>query len=214
MLDRMVEKACQQDVCSREDTPLRRRVLTAFLYHAGLSCRKIEPFVDRSHEAIRQWFHRLKHLFESDCRQRDEIAIDETTVEIDGEEVYVWAAVDRATLEVLAVDVSPGRSSLDALLFLREVLKRCRGRPLVRADRGPRYDWPLDLLECDDEEHRLSISPPATKRRQWRCTCGRALELRDAEGEWGSTFPLLPLTVFARPQVLRNPSAPEDLGMA
>lgn len=37
------------------------------------------------------------------------------------EEVYVWAAVDCDTLEVLSVDVSPGRSSLDALLFLQEV---------------------------------------------------------------------------------------------
>jgi len=79
----------------------------------------------------------LKHLFEPDCRDRQEIAVDETKIEIDGEEHSVWAAVDCDTLEVLHVDVSPGRSSLDALLFLREVLKACRGRPLVRADRGP-----------------------------------------------------------------------------
>ncbi|MFB6191832.1 MAG: DDE-type integrase/transposase/recombinase [Haloarculaceae archaeon] len=151
MLDRMVEKAREQEVFSREDTPTERRVLAAFLYHAGLSYRRIEPFVDRSHEAIRQWFHRLKHLFAPDCQDRDEVAVDETNVEVDGEEVYVWAAVDCETLEVLHVDVSPGRSSLDALLFLKEVLKHCRGRPLVRADRGPWYDWPLDLLDCDSE---------------------------------------------------------------
>jgi putative transposase len=52
---------------------------------------------------------------------------------------------------VLHVDVSPSRSSLDALLFLKEVLKRCRGRPLGRADRGPWDDWPLELLHCDAE---------------------------------------------------------------
>ena len=46
MLDRMVEKARQQEVFSREDTPTERRVLAAFLYHAGLSYRRIEPFVD------------------------------------------------------------------------------------------------------------------------------------------------------------------------
>ncbi|AUV84544.1 IS6 family transposase (plasmid) [Salinigranum rubrum] len=151
MLDRMVEKARQQEVFSREDTPTERRVLAAFLYHAGLSYRRIEPFVDRSYEAIRQWFHRLKHLFEPDCQPRQEVAVDETKIEIDGEEYYVWAAVDCETLEVLAVDVSPGRSSLDALLFLKEVLKQCRGRPLVRADRGPWYDWPLERLDCDYE---------------------------------------------------------------
>ncbi|WP_281194372.1 DDE-type integrase/transposase/recombinase [Halorubrum sp. F4] len=151
MLDRMVEKARQQEVFSREDTPTERRVLAAFLYHVGLSYRRIEPFVDRSHEAIRQWFHWLKHFFEPDCRDRQEVAVDETKVEIDGDEHYVWAAVDCEMLEVLAVEVTPGRSSLDALLFLKDVLERCRGRPLVRADRGPWYDWPLERLDCEYE---------------------------------------------------------------
>ncbi len=36
MLDRMVEKARQQQVFCREDTPTERRVLAAFLYHGGL----------------------------------------------------------------------------------------------------------------------------------------------------------------------------------
>ena len=55
------------------------------------------------------------------------------------------------TIEVLAVEVSPGRLCLDALLFLTEVLERCRGRPLVRTDHGPWYDWPLELLDCEYE---------------------------------------------------------------
>ena len=151
MLDRMIEKAREQEVFSREDTPTRRRVLAAFLYRAGLSYREIEPFVGHSYEAVRQWFHRLKHLFEPDCQERDEVAVDETNIEIDGKEVYVWAAVDCETLEVLAVEVSPGRSSLDALLFLEDVLERCRGRPLMRADRGPWYDRPLEMLDCEFE---------------------------------------------------------------
>ena len=66
--------------------PMERRVLAAFLYHAGLSYRRIDPFVDRSYEAIRQWFHRLNHFFEPDCRARQEVAVDETKIEIDGDE--------------------------------------------------------------------------------------------------------------------------------
>ena len=120
-------------------------------YHPGLSCWKIEPFIGRLYEGIRQWFHRLKRLFERDCREREEVTVDKTKLDIDGEEVYVWAAVDCETLEVLAVEVSPGRSSLDALLVLEDVLERCRGRPLVRADRGPWYDWPLEILNCEFE---------------------------------------------------------------
>lgn len=38
------------------------------------------------------------------------------------EEVFVWAAVDIDMFEVLHIDVLPGRSSLNALPFLKEVL--------------------------------------------------------------------------------------------
>jgi putative transposase len=81
MLDHMVEKARQQEVFSREDTPTEQCVFAAFLYHAGLSYRRIEPFVDRSYEAIRQWFHRLKQFFEPDCQANQEVAVDETKIE-------------------------------------------------------------------------------------------------------------------------------------
>jgi len=36
--------------------PTERRVLAAFLYHAGLPYHPIKPFVDRSYEAIRHGF--------------------------------------------------------------------------------------------------------------------------------------------------------------
>lgn len=61
-------------------------------------------------------------------------------IEIDGSEHYVWAAVNCDTLEVLSIEVSPGRSSLDALLLLSNVLERWRGHLLMWVDRGPWYD--------------------------------------------------------------------------
>jgi putative transposase len=82
----------------------------------------------------------LKHFFEPDCRTRQEVAVDKTKIEIDDTEHYVWAAVNCETLEILSVEVSPGRSSLDLFLFLKDVL-----------DRGPGYDWPLKLLDCEYE---------------------------------------------------------------
>jgi putative transposase len=77
MLGRMVEEARQQEVFSRENMPTARRVHAAFLYHADLPHRRIEPFIDRSYEAIRQWFHRLEHVFEPDSRVRQEVAVDD-----------------------------------------------------------------------------------------------------------------------------------------
>ena len=53
MLGRVVEQAREQEIFCPEDTPTERRVLGAFLYHAGLSYRRIQPFVERSHETVR-----------------------------------------------------------------------------------------------------------------------------------------------------------------
>jgi len=88
-------------------------------------------------------------VFEPDYQARQEIAVDETKIEIDGTDHYVWAAVDYETLELIAFEVFPGRSSLGALLILKHILERCHGRPLVRADREPWYDCPPELLDCE-----------------------------------------------------------------
>ena len=152
MLNHIVEKARDREIFCREDTATEKRVLASFLYHAGLSYRKIERFVERSHVAVHDWYHRLSHLFEVERSNRNTVVVDETKLEVDGEEVYVWAGIDVETFEVIHVDVSRGRSSLDAFLFLRKLLKRCRGKPLIKVDRGPWYDWALETLGCDYEK--------------------------------------------------------------
>jgi len=150
MLDRVVEQARQQEIFSREDTPTEKRVEGAFLYHAGLSYRRVERVVGRSYEAVRQWYHRLAHLFDSEPDYHATVAVDETKVSVEDDEVYVWAAVDVDTFEVVHIEVSPGRSDLDALLFLKTVLNRCRGQPVIVVDRGPWYNWALNDLDlCD-----------------------------------------------------------------
>jgi putative transposase len=60
-------------------------------------------------------------------------------VNFDDRHVYCWAGVDIQTIEIVRLDVTPGRSSLDALLFLKTVLGRRRGKPAVIVDRGPWY---------------------------------------------------------------------------
>lgn len=56
-------------------------------------------------------------------------AIDEIKMSVEDDEVYVWTAVDVETFKVAHIDASPGRSDLDALLFIKQVLNRCRGQP-------------------------------------------------------------------------------------
>jgi len=89
MLDRVIEQAREVEIFSREDTPTDQRVEGAFLYHAGLSYRRVERVVGRSHEAVRQWYHRLAHLFEPEPDYHATVAVDETKVSVADDEVYV-----------------------------------------------------------------------------------------------------------------------------
>ena len=139
---------CKSKICEIR----KSLIFESFLYQSGLSYGKVERFVSGSYEAVRQWYHALSEFFEPREVERQVVAVDETKMKVDGEQVYVWAAVDVETFEILHVDVSPGRSSLDALLFLRTVMSRCRGKPLVKVDPGPWYNWALDLLDCDYEK--------------------------------------------------------------
>jgi putative transposase len=57
--------------------------------------------------------------------------------------VYVWSAVDVDSKELLALEASYGRSSLNALAFLKKALKMCTNKPLVK---GPWYKWAFERL--------------------------------------------------------------------
>jgi len=55
MPNHMVEKAREEELFCREDTPTEQRVLGAFLYHAGLLDRQVETVVERSYESLSQF---------------------------------------------------------------------------------------------------------------------------------------------------------------
>ena len=111
MLDHISEQARAKEVCSREDTPTERGVLAGLLSHAGLSFRRIDPFVDECHVAVHDWYHRLEHLVEPDRGRREAVAVEKTKRDTEHQEVSVWAAVDGDTFDVLHIEVSPGRSA-------------------------------------------------------------------------------------------------------
>jgi putative transposase len=117
--------------------------------------------------------------------------VDETKLEVDGQEVYVCAGIGVdtftnqrfvshrtarrfETFEVIHVDVSRGRSSLDAFFLLRELLKRCHGKPLVKTDRRPWYNWALETLGCDYEKEtfggRSLRHGPVSSSTEPRCS--------------------------------------------
>jgi putative transposase len=167
---RQVEEALRaKKVFQRERTDDWIRAIGIVLYHLGLSLRDAslvvtEAFISRSHEAVRGWYGRARELFQVERRARRAIAVDETKVKVQGRWVYVWAAIDVDTWEVLGAWASWERSSFEALQFLRAVQGYCDGLPTVYVDGGPWYRWPLERLGMP-WEHRTH--GPRNRIEQW-----------------------------------------------
>jgi transposase-like protein len=69
---------------------------------------------------------------------------------VKGVHVYVWSAVDVDSKELLALEASYGRSSLNALSFLM-----CTNKPLV--DKGPWYRWAFERLRIEYRYERFGM---------------------------------------------------------
>ncbi|MCL7389982.1 MAG: hypothetical protein LZ173_08670, partial [Thaumarchaeota archaeon] len=77
--------------------------------------------------------------------------------------VYVWSAVDVDSKELLALEASYGRSSLNAFLRNVRASKMCINKPLVIVDRGPWYRWAFERLGLEyryEEQVREVLQVP------------------------------------------------------
>jgi len=128
------------------------------------SCRKISRVISIALEPIsKSTVHELarnvssKIVLASKPGYRRCIAVDEAKLRVKKVWVYVWSAVDVDSGGLLALDVSYGRSCLNAITFLKKALKLCSNKPLVIVDRGPWYRWALDRLGLEYEHQRFSM---------------------------------------------------------
>ena len=95
----------------------------------------LEPLVERSHEAIREWVQRLAPIcdrFDVDRKRVRTIFVDETMIRIRGSQawVWVWATYEPALRVFLHFRVSYNQSGLNAYLFLKEVRSRYGLKPI------------------------------------------------------------------------------------
>jgi putative transposase len=90
-------------------------------------------------------------------RYRRCIAVDETKLRVKKSYVYVWSAVDVDSKKLLALEASYGRSSLNALTFLKKALKMCTNKPLVIVDKGPWYRWAFERLGLEYRHERFGM---------------------------------------------------------
>ena len=108
-----------------------------------LSLRNVEDLlhergIDVSHEMVRYWWLRFGPMFAAEIRKRRIEAmkssrwrwhLDEMFVKINGEQHYLWRAVDHEG-EVLESFVTKRRDKKAALKFLRKAMRK-HGRPEV-----------------------------------------------------------------------------------
>ena len=129
-----------------------------------LSLRNVEDLlhergIDVSHETIRNWWRRFGPLFAAEIRRRRigrmrafstwRWHVDEMFVKINGEQHYLWRAVDHE-VEVLEAVVTKRRDRKAALKVLRKLMRRY-GRPReIVTDRLPSYGAALRDLGAGD----------------------------------------------------------------
>ena len=93
------------------------RALGVRLHSAGLSLREtaavLELFgVERSHQAVFQWTHRLaEHLPDPPRSAPRRVAVDETAVQVGDEWCWLYAAIDLDSKLLLGVRLSSRRGN-------------------------------------------------------------------------------------------------------
>ena len=131
-----------------------------------LSLRNVEDLlhergIEISHETVRFWWNRFGPMFAAEIRKRRvggmrsshwRWHLDEVFVKINGEQHYLWRAVDHEG-EVLESFVTKSRDRKVALKFLKKSMKR-HGRPdRIVTDRLRSYGAALkDMGRGDDRE--------------------------------------------------------------
>ena len=135
MLTQLTELIEAHNVFVRERKSNKIRSLGIALLYLGLSCRKaanVLRFVDvdeASHEAVRQWYHRVKALLRAPPRRcRKAIAIDETKVRVEGM-WYYSSSGRRSTRRTKSCHASRSRrrgtGTTPPSRFIRRALQAC-----------------------------------------------------------------------------------------
>ena len=131
-----------------------------------LSLRQVEDLLhergmDVSYETVRYWWNRFGPLFAAEIKKKRQVDarastqwrwhLDEVFVKINGENHYLWRAVDHEG-EVLESFVTKKRDRKAALTFLRKIM-RCYGSPKVMVtDKLRSYRAAMKQIGIEDRQ--------------------------------------------------------------
>jgi len=112
----------------REATPRLLMKLSIQLHLAGLSLSNTVSFlevfgVQRVRSTVHNWVHKADLQPESG-QSPDHVAVDETVIQIDDEQYWLYAAVDPDSNELLHTKLEPTRTNALAELFFRELREK------------------------------------------------------------------------------------------
>ncbi len=131
-----------------------------------LSLRNVEDLlaergIDISHETVRQWWNRFGPLFASQIRKKRAGArcgipqwrwhLDEVFVKINGEQRYLWRAVDHEG-EVLEVIVTTRRDRAAALRLLKTLMKKYGQPREIVTDKLRSYGAAMKMIGNADRQ--------------------------------------------------------------
>ena len=116
------------DFVERERTPRRLMALGIRLHLAGLSLSntisELERFgVERSRKAVHDWVQKADLQPTGDASP-DQVAVDETVIRINGQQFWLYAAVDPKTNEFLHVRLYTTTTTALTERFLRELREK------------------------------------------------------------------------------------------
>jgi len=130
-----------------------------------LSLRNVEDLlhergIDVSHEAVRFWWHRFGPMFASEIRKRRiegmkssrwRWHLDEMFVKINGEQHYLWRAVDHEG-EILESFVTKVRDKKAALKFLKKAMRKHGSPDVIVTDGLASYGAALKEIGAADRQ--------------------------------------------------------------
>ena len=112
----------------REATPKLLMKLSIQLHLAGLSLSNTVSFlevfgVDRVRSTVHNWVHKADLQPESG-RSPNHVAVDETVIQLDDEQYWLYAAVDPDSNDLLHTKLEPTRTSVIADQFFAELREK------------------------------------------------------------------------------------------
>ncbi|SRR5579883_1493267 len=133
-----------------------------YLYYSSrsfrLAARCLSSIVKRSHVAIWKWVQRYSDYadrFRTDRRLVRAIFVDETLVQIDGQDYWLWIAYEPALNSCLMMHLSRERTLFVCYRFFRKLRDRY-GRKPIFTDGAP---WYVDACKWLRMRHRVYGTP-------------------------------------------------------